>query len=232
MAFAAWVMMTVRPGPVPRAIAALFLFSPRVLFVLEQGWTEPLVVGSLAAVVLVAHKKPNWLPWAVGLLVAVKQYTVFMVPLALLLVPREHWKQPKALLDFAWKAALPALLVTLPFVLWSPKDFWFDVAQLQVLQPFRDESLSFLAWWKQQNGVQPSTAWAFVMAALAVGVSLWRGARDITGFVAAIAATYLFFFAFNKQAFCNYYYFVIGASALGAVLATRSEAGAPSAAKA
>lgn len=229
MAFAAWTMMTVRPGALSRAIAALFLFSPRVLFVLEQGWTEPLVVGALAAVVLVAHKKPAWLPYAVGLLIAVKQYTVFMVPLALLLVPRDQWAKPKALLDFAWKAAVPALLVTVPFILWSPKDFWFDVAQLQVLQPFRDESLSFLAWWKQQNGVQPSTGWAFGMAAVAVAVSLWRGARDLTGFVAAVAVTYLLFFAFNKQAFCNYYYFVIGASALGAVLATRSAAGAPSA---
>ncbi|MFZ5785223.1 MAG: hypothetical protein ACOY3Y_02170 [Acidobacteriota bacterium] len=216
MAMTGLVIMELRPSVLSRLAGAVFLFSPRTFFVLEQGWTEPLVLGALSLLVVVAERWPRWLPYALGLLIAVKQYTVFMVPLAFLLLPRPlTWRGAAT---FAAKAAAPALLVTLPFVAWGPRDFWFDVVQLQVLQPFRDEALSFLAWWKQQHGVQPSTAWPFVAAIAAVALSVWRFSRTIGGFVGALSVTYLVFFATNKQAFCNYYYLVIGAAALSAAL--------------
>lgn len=222
MAFAGLVIMLARPSPTSRVMGALFLFSPRTFFVLEQGWTEPLVMGLLALVALVAVKRPRWLPYAVGLLLAVKQYTVFMVPLALLLLPREQWTV-RDIGRFALKAALPGLLVTVPFLLAGPQDFWFDVVQLQVLQPFRDEALSFLAWWKQQYGVQPSTVWPFVVSVAVTGLVMWRAPRTVGGFVAGVTVVYLAFFATNKQAFCNYYYLVMGAAALAAALSAQRE---------
>jgi len=42
-----------------------------------------------------------------------------------------------------------------------------------------------------------------------IPLSLRRLASSPAGFAAAVTAVHLFFFAFNKQAFCNYYYFVI-----------------------
>ena len=44
-------------------------------------------------------------------------------------------------------------------------------------------------------------------------LALWRCPRDPAGFAAGLAMTFLPFIAFNKQAFANYYYFVIGALA-------------------
>lgn len=220
MAVTAVVMMQLVPTRAGRAMAALFLFTPRSLFVLEQGWTEPLVLALLSLTAWVAVKRPSWLPWAFGLLVAVKQYTVFMLPLGLLLVPRAAWTL-RGLGLFFGKAALAGAVVTVPFFLWGPGDFWFSVVKLQVLQPFRVEALSFLAWWKQASGTQPATWWPFVVTAGAVAASVWRLPRTAGGFLAGVTVSYLAFFATNKQAFCNYYYLVIGAAALAAALASR-----------
>src|SRR6185437_5553968 len=43
-----------RPGRIATAAAALFLFTPRGFFVLEAGWTEPMAVLMLAALVFAA----------------------------------------------------------------------------------------------------------------------------------------------------------------------------------
>ena len=43
------------------------------------------------------------------------------------------------------------MIVTLPFFLWSPGDFWNSVVTLQFRQPFRTDSLSLLAWWAARD---------------------------------------------------------------------------------
>jgi hypothetical protein len=65
----------------------------------------------------------------------------------------------------------------------------------------------------------------FVVAAVVAALTLWRLPRTPAGFAYAVAATSLAFFAFNKQAFCNYYFFVAGAFAvaLGACDQTAAE---------
>ena len=52
---------------------------------------------------------------------------------------------------------------------------------------------------------------AFVALVVATGLVLWRCRRTAAGFAAGTALVFFAFFAFNKQAFANYYYFVIGA---------------------
>lgn len=200
-AFIAWA----RPGRVGLAAAALLLFTPRVFFVLEQGWTDPFVLLLLSAVVFVAIRWKPALPWLFGLLLAVKQYTLFMVPAALQLIPRPLGAR------FVLKAVGIGAAVTLPFFLWGPKDFWHDVVALQVLQPFRTDALSYLSWSHDGKGGHWPTALAFVAASLGVLLGLWRQPRTAMGFAATCSLAYLGFFAFNKQAFCNYYYFTLGA---------------------
>ncbi|PZR10523.1 MAG: hypothetical protein DI536_19980 [Archangium gephyra] len=211
--FTAGVAMWLRPGRNAVLAGALLLFSPRVFFVLEQGWTEPLVVALLAAVVLTHEKRPSLTPWVFGLLLAAKQYTVFMLPLAWLLLTDEQ-RNVKGALIFLAKAAVPAVLVTLPFVLWNPGEFWFSVVELQTLQPFRDDSLSVMAKLARVTGHAPASWWAFVAATAVLGLSLWRLPRGSAGFLIAVTVTYLAFFATSKQAFANYYFLVIGAAAL------------------
>lgn len=204
MALSAALIAYARPGRVGVAAAAMLLFTPRVFFVLEQGWTDPFVLLGMSAVVFIALRWKRPLPYALGLLFAVKQYTLFMVPAALKLVPRPL--QAKLVL----KVVAAGALVTVPFVLWGPRDFWHDVVALQVLQPFRTEALSYLAWSNDGKSHWP-TSLAFVAATAGVLLGMWRQPRTPMGFAATCALSYLGFFAFNKQAFCNYYYFTLGA---------------------
>jgi hypothetical protein len=219
MALSTWLMGRTRPGQLGTAAAALYLFTPRAFFVLEQGWTEPYIVLLLAATVYAAHRRPGWLPYALGLFLAIKQYMVFVAPLAYLLLPQPlpPWK---ALRRFGLLTLGTVLLVSLPLALWDLPAFWKDVVVLQLWQPFRPDALSYLAWFAQAYAIRLPTALAFVAAFLALGLALWRAPRTPAGFAAGVALVYLCFFAFNKQAFCNYYSFVIGATFCAAAATT------------
>jgi hypothetical protein len=189
--------------------AALFLTTPRVFFVLEQAWTEPFVVFGLAAVVFAACRHPRVTPWLFGAFVALKQYLVLALPAVLLLV-----RDRREAFQFLTRAAIAGAALTLPFVLWNPAAFWTSVVALQFHQPFRLDALSYLSWWTLRGHPQPPELTSFVAAAIASAIALWRLPRTPAGFAAAVALTFFAFFAFNKQAFCNYYFFVIGAFAV------------------
>ena len=198
-----------QPGRLGAAVAALYLFTPRGLFVLEQGWTEPFVVLGLAAVVFCAARFPRALPYALGLFLASKQYLVLVLPLVLLLLSRPYrLREAWALL---WRAAATGLAVSLPLVLWDVEAFWHSVAALQVHQPFRMDSLSYLAWWRSLGHPASGAGLAFALVLPGLGLALWRAPRSGTGFALGAALVLCLFFAFNKQAFANYYFFVLGA---------------------
>jgi hypothetical protein len=208
-------------GPVAPAAAALFLLTPRGFYVLSQGWTEPLVVLMLAATVFAACRRSRATPYVLGLFWAVKQYVVLSAPLTLLLIPAKSqspagglwgWRNAWAVI-WRWgvKAAALALAVTLPFVLWGPKHFWWSAVAVQVRQPFRPDALSYAAGLYAWRGIALPTIIAFLALAGVMALALARTPRTPSGFAAATAVTFAVFFALNKQAFANYYYFVIGA---------------------
>jgi hypothetical protein len=197
-----------RPGRVAALAAALLLFTPRGFFILGRAWTEPFVVVMLAATVFCACRRWRALPVALGLLLATKQYLVFAVPLAILLVPT--WT-PARIARLLVPALLVAALASGPLVLWDFKAFYHSAAEVQEKAPFRDDALSYLVWIHHQTGGQRGLALAFGTMLAGMALSLWRCPRDAAGFAAALALTFLPFIAFNKQAFANYYYFIIGA---------------------
>lgn len=203
------LMAYMRPGRLAPAAAALFLFTPKVFHVLEEGWTEPFVVLLLAATVYCACRYPKLLPVALGLFLAIKQYLFFVPLLAVLLLPRPlRWADLWRLL---WPAAVVALVVSLPLALWNVRAFVYDVVLLQFRQPFRFDAVSYLGWYARYYGLQLPSWLTFAAVAPPLGLALWRGARTPSGFAAGVAAVYLTFFVFSKQAFANYYFFVIGA---------------------
>ena len=112
-----------------------------------------------------------------------------------------------------------ALLVTLPFAIWNMSAFWHSVVEVQFLQPSRPDALAYPAWFGMP---QVAAVAGFVALVPALAFVIWRSARTPAGYAGAIALVYLVFFAFNKQAFANYYYMVVGALCI-AVAATRIE---------
>ena len=205
---AALLMAFARRGGVGVVAAVLYLTTPRIFFVLEQSWTEPFLVLGVAAVVFAACRQSRLVPWLFGAFVALKQYLVFALPAAVLLASKSFDRREAAI--FLTKGALLGAIVTLPFVLWDPEAFWRSVVTLQIRQPFRPDALSVLSWWAGQGHEQPSSLIAFIVAGIASAVGLWRLPHTPAGFATAIGLTFFAFFLFNKQAFCNYYFFVVG----------------------
>lgn len=196
--------------------AALLLLNPVTLYVLSRGWTEPLVLLALCWTCAAAARRSGWLPVALGVFFASKQYSVLAVPLAGLLLPRFTWKAYVRLLA---QAALVAGLLTLPLALWNWSDFWRDAVKFQVIQPFRPDALSFSVL-AARFGL-PRISQLLVAVAVA-GVTVWsllRAPRHPAGFAGCFALVMLVFFSLNKQAFVNYYFLVIGAALVAAISA-------------
>jgi len=198
-----------RPGRLGFGAAALLLFTPRVFHILDQGWTEPYVVLLLATTIFCARRAPRAIPFALGLFLSSKQYLLFALPLTPLLLPAPlRWRE---LWSLWWRAGLTALAVSLPLILWNPAAFVTSVVVLQFLQPLRLDALSYPAMIARNNGPRLPTWIAFAALLPALGLTLRRRAGSPTDFAAAVALVALVFFAFNKQAFNNYYFFVLGA---------------------
>jgi hypothetical protein len=218
---AAACLVALRPDRLGALAAAALLFTPRGLFVLEQGWTEPFGVALLSLVLVAAVRAPRLLWLALGALLAWKQYTVVLLPLTVLLQPR----------PFSWRAwgrlILPALgvalLVTLPLALWDLSAFWRSVVWLQTVQPFRSDALSFPSALVAAGHVPPPVVpTLLLLTGLASALVLWRAPRTPQGFAMAVTFVLGVFFAFNKQSFCNYWFLVLGATALAVAAALDS----------
>jgi hypothetical protein len=203
-------------GQVGVGCAAVLLLAPRLVFHLEQGWTEPFPILLMAATVATALRRPSlsWLP--LGLLMASKQHMV----LALLFAPMLY-RPPLA---FALKAVAVAAVVTLPLALLDVDAFVRSAVLLQLREPFRLDSLSFTralvaqGWPLDKEGALLVSLSA---GALGIGLAWWRAPRTPAGFAASLGVTCFLLTAFGKKAFLNYYFMVV-AFLLIAVAASRS----------
>jgi hypothetical protein len=193
-------------------VAAAFLLTPCVLDIIRAGWTEPLVVFTFSLAMICACRRPRLLPYALGLFFACKQYTILTAPAVWLLAEgagRDRWKH---WLQIMIKALIVALVVTLPLAAWDFRPFFRSTVLWQLVQPFRDDALSFLVLWFNVFGRRPPMWIAVVVLVPAWVLALRRAPRSPSGFAAAAMIILFAFFAFNKQAFVNYYYFVIAAA--------------------
>jgi hypothetical protein len=198
--------------------AGLLLFVPETFFVLTMGWTEPLMLVALAITIFSACKAPRMLPFALGLFLASKQYSLLAVPLAALLLPTFSWKR---YLSLVIEGGAFAAAITVPFAFWDHHGFWWSLVTFQVAAPFRPDALSISAL-LARHGLSPVPQWLIVAAVLATTVfALTRSRRAPSGFAASLALVSLVFFVANKQAFCNYYFFSAGALCLSIASAGR-----------
>jgi hypothetical protein len=190
--------------------AALFLYTPRALFVLESGWTEPFTAVLLAATVFCAARLPRLTAVCLGLFLCSKQYLVWAVPPIVLLAPRRG-----QLLKMLVVACLVGCAVSLPLILWDVRAFFAANMEIAHGVQFRTDALSYLALFADNTRITPSGSVATVIgvgvAVIVTVLACFRGSRRPAGYAAAVATAHLAFFSFYKFAFCNYDWFLIAA---------------------
>jgi hypothetical protein len=214
---AALIMSRIRPGHASRQIAILFLLVSPVFYIITFGWIEPLLILAAAAVVLAASQQARVTPFLTGVFLSLKQYSALLVPISLLLIERP-WRM-RVVLAWLGKAAAVVAATAVPFFLWGPDEFMWSVVELQYEQPFRPDSISFMAAWAElfgQPGRLVTSLVPLLLVAAASIAALYRAPTGGQGFALAAALTLLAAFTFSKQAFANYYILVIGLLLIGA----------------
>lgn len=195
------------------APALLVWLSPKVLFVLQQAWIDPVQLGLIAGSTALALRKRTWAAAiGFGLVLAAKQTMFWVAPLAFVAFPGFRARHALA-------AIAVAALFYLPFALWSWHAFYFANIGFVGGLPPRTDALSFVNFARRALDVRipPAVAFPFAGAVVAWVVARRRARADVFG--TALLITYFFFFTFNKWAFANYYFTLVGFAALGAVLA-------------
>ena len=202
--------------------AVLLLTTPRAFFVLEQGWTEPIGVLMLAAMTWAMIRRPAWCPWVGGLLAVTKQYLGLTGPLL--------WRFALSRSEGAWRflarAIAAGVVVTLPFALarrarvCRHRDSVADEGAVPHRIPQLPELGGASGWG------QGCFLWAVGAGLVALTVVMWRTPNNAAGFAGGLALSTFALFAMGSKAFCNYYFFVIGAlcCTLAALIASADDA--------
>lgn len=178
-------------------IVAFLLINPLTLFVENRSWTESLVLMTLSAVVYAAVKRRWWLPVALGLFLATKQYNFLALPFIGCFVQPFEWKG-------YWKLTGLSLLVgtatALPFAMWDFHGLWHDLVLFQLAQPFRQDGLSFAVLFPLMTKIGPLAVLAFI------AWTIRAGKRCPALFAAAYGVALLLFASTSKQGMTNYFF--------------------------
>jgi hypothetical protein len=213
MTLAGLLMIRARPGVIATLAGTLFLFTPRTFFVLEAGFTEPVVVLLLSATLYAACRGWNLLPVIFGLFLSSKQYLILALPLGLLLFQQHgetHPRRRRAMIPLGISIGVAAMTMA-PFFAWNPSAFLRSVVALQFHQPIRSDALSILPRLIRFTGWSGLLVIPFAAALGLVTLAERRFPQTPAGFAVGLALAFLVFFATNKQAFCGYYILVLAA---------------------
>jgi hypothetical protein len=204
-----------RPGPgrdplLADAPALVVWLSPKVLFILQQAWIDPVQIALIALACALALRRRAWLSAVVfGFVLAAKQTMFLVAPLAFFAFPIFR-------LRHAAVALALGVAFHVPFALWDwPALYHANFGFVGGLPP-RPDALGFVNWARRALGVHVPYGIAFPLAGAVVGwfVLRRRGRSELFG--ATLLVTYFVFFTLNKWTFANYYFSLLSFAALGA----------------
>lgn len=187
------------PGVRGLWIVSILLFSPLTFLVENRCWTEPLVLMTLSATVYAAVKRRWWLPVALGLFLATKQYNFLALPFIGYFVHPFQWK---AYWKLTGLSLIVGLATVLPFAFWNLRGVWHDLVLFQLAQPFRQDGLSFAVPFPLMTKIGPLAVAAFIIWATRAGK------RNPAMFSAAYGVALLLFVSTSKQGMANYYFLI------------------------
>ncbi len=194
------------------APALIVWLTPKLLFILQQGWIDPVQLALIAVATALAARRHVW-PAAIafGLVLASKQTMFWVAPLAFAAFPIFRLRHAVVAVGLAGATYLPFVLLNWPAV------YHANFGLVASLKP-RADALSFVNWAYQALGVRVPYAIAFPLAGGVVGYVLLRRRAELRAFGIALLLTYFAFFTLNKWTFANYYFSLVCMGALGAAL--------------
>lgn len=187
---------------------ALFIWcTPKLAFILEQAWIDPIQLFWCSALLLAWRR-----PWAVavlaGFVLGAKQTMALVVlPVGLALgFTLRQWLLAGAV----------ALLPMLPWLLWDFRAWKHANFDFLNALPLREDALTVVTWARQRLHLRIPWVVGFIAAALIVARAGWRGRQGIGRATITALTAMTLFFTFNKWAFANYYFTLLGLAALAA----------------
>jgi hypothetical protein len=185
-----------RRGGTQLGLAVLVVVLPATARLVQQAWTETLLLPSLVATAVLAERgRTGWAAVAAGIALATKQHVLLLAPLLLLCRFR--------LRDLAGAAATAAVL-TVPWLLVDPGRFYTCTVDFFLSAAAPSTSLSL--W----SHLPEPLRLPLLGAALLAGYLLaWRYCpRSGGGFLIAAAVVLTTFGLVNKQTFLNQWWLV------------------------
>lgn len=197
----------------PVAVSLLVLVHPHWAFVVDQSWTEPLLLLLLTtAVVATERGRPVLAVVALAAALAAKQHVVLLLPL-FALWPAFGWRRTLA-------AAGLAVVAVLPWLVAGPADFWHDAVHANLALGVIPRALcvpSFLL----RHGITVGF-WFPLLGLLAAYAACLRAPRTAAGLALGSALVLWTVDATNKQSFFNHYTLPLGLLVLALTAASRS----------
>jgi hypothetical protein len=200
---------------------ALFIWcTPKFFFILEQAWVDPVQICWCSLLILSAAWRKPWLTAVLaGLVVGAKQTMLLFAGLVGFGL-RFGWRQ--------WAVAGGVALSTfLPWMIWDFKAWKHANFDFLSALPVRPDALTYITWVRRKFNVEIPYVVAFPFAFALASVSAWKSKRTLGGVTMAAVATMTVFFVFNKWAFANYYFTLLGLSALSAAASLGDDQGEP-----
>ncbi len=215
-AFLLWKLCKDEDPVMAELLALLFLYNPLSLFVLEQSWTEPIILLGFALYALAyAEKKTTLAAVMAGLTLSLKQY-LFILPLPLFRLFRS-WKNIAILCGVTM--ATMAL-----FALWSWNGFLQNGVLFQLTVPLRTDTLSVPSFFFHGFTMAPSPVWDAIVAVLSLTVPflLWR-TKTLTAHLLGITLSAFTLFFLGSRGITNYYWLTGGLMLLSLAVMTKKE---------
>lgn len=191
--------------------------SPKLYFILEQAWIDPVQMGLVSLLfALAVFRRGSWVTAvALGLVLSAKQTMFWLVGQVawILRLPFRRWAL----------AGVTAGAIVLPFVLWNfaaLKHANFDFVNAL---PHRPDALTFNNWGFRKFGHLVPGSFGFGLALIVSAFAAWKLRGSAARASVAAATTYTWFFVFNKWCFANYFFTLLSLAAIAAACSFHSE---------